>query len=140
MLILERPGTIKNRKFEATDWIKIRTIKSNTTIAGKITLIQDSSIVINKKNEILLTDIAVIYKKRWGFPFLQELFVKAGIPYLVISLINGAIYNDEPIITTDTLIISSSIIAAGIVITPFTSRKFKIDNEKWRVRILDFTE
>jgi hypothetical protein len=140
ILILERPGTIKYFKYEVNDWIKLSTSKPDTTIHGFISLINDSSITIDRVNEVTLKNISTIIRKRWGFNFLQKLFITAGIPYLLISTINGVINNDEPVVPTETLIISGSLIAAAIVVTPLTSRKHKTDNKKWRVKILDFTD
>jgi hypothetical protein len=43
-------------------------------------------------------------------------------------------------IPEETLVISGSMIVFGIALTPLTTRKYKIDKEKWRVLILDFTD
>ena len=140
IFILEKPGTIKNYKYYQNNQIKIKTHSSDTIIKGTITYIRDSSIIIDYANEIYLNDMALIYKKRWGFSFLQTLFFAAGGPYLLISMLNGLINDDSPIIPKETLIISGSLIVAGIALTPLTTRRCKIDNKKWRVKILDFTE
>jgi hypothetical protein len=140
IFVIERPGTIKNYKYYSGDKIKIKTLLNDTLISGIITQVKDSSMVINNSNEIMIGDIAVIYRKPWGFNFLQYLSLMAGISYLGISTINGLINMDEPIVPKETLIISGSIIAFGAVLTPLTTRKYKIDNEKWRTSILDFTD
>jgi hypothetical protein len=140
LLILERPGTIKNFKYEVSDIIKIRTLSSDTLLKGVITFINDSIVVINNIQPVAISDIGKVYRTQWGFTFLQGLFLTAGAPYLLISTVNGIINNDEPIVPNETIIISGSLLAAGAAITPLTTRKFRIDNKKWRLRILDFTE
>jgi len=140
ILILERPGTIKYFKYEVNDRIKLSTSNPDTTIDGFISLINDSSIIIDRVNEFTLTNISTIIRNRWGFNFLQKLFLTAGIPYLLISSINGVINNDEPMVPEETLIISGGLITAAIAVTPLTSRKHKTDNKKWRVKILYFTD
>lgn len=140
IFVLERPGTIKNYKFYRGDNIKIKTISNDTIVSGIITTIYDSSIIINYANEILSKDIAFIYRKPWGFNFLQYLSLVAGIAYLGISTINGVINADDPMIPEETLVISGSMIVFGVALTPLTTRKYKIDKEKWRVLILDFTD
>jgi len=140
IFILERPGSIKNYKFRENDKIQIGLISRDTIIKGIINEINDSSLIVNYANEILLDDIKYLYRKRWGFTLLQGIFFMTGIPYLAISTFNGIINNDSPIVHSETLIISGSLIAAGIAITPLTSRKHKIDNKRWRVKILDFTD
>jgi hypothetical protein len=140
ILVLERPGTVKNLKYYQGDKIKIRTIAADTIISGSINRIFDSSIIINNSNEILIADMAAIYKKRWGYGFLQYLTIFAGVAYLGINSFNGIINDDQPVVPQETLIISGSLIAFGFALTPLTTRKFKIDNEKWRIIILDFTD
>ncbi|MBM3435949.1 MAG: hypothetical protein FJY07_07030 [Bacteroidetes bacterium] len=140
LLILERPGTIKNYKYELNDPVKLKTIVNDSLISGKLTMIDDSTIIINQITPVRLSDIGKVYRTRWGFTFLQGLFITAGVPYLLISTINGIINNDNPLVPKETLIISGSLIAAGAMITPLTGRKFKTDNKRWRMRILDFTE
>jgi hypothetical protein len=57
-----------------------------------------------------------------------------------INTLNGVINDDVPIVPEETLIISGSMIGFGIALTPLTTRRYKIDKEKWRVVILDFTD
>ncbi|MCD4788567.1 MAG: hypothetical protein K8R37_01105 [Bacteroidales bacterium] len=140
IFLLEKPGTIKNYKYRENDHIRIKTISKDTIIAGIINKIGDSIIIINYANEISPDDISIIYRTRWGFALLQGIFFSAGVPYLAISTLNGVINNDSPIVSKETLIISGSLIATGIAITPLTTRKHKIDNTKWRVKILNFTD
>ncbi len=68
-LILERPGTIKNYKYYQNDEIRLKTISTNTIYYGKITAVNDSSIVVGYANEIFLSDITKIYTFQWGFIF-----------------------------------------------------------------------
>lgn len=140
IFLLENPGTINNYKYHENDHIRIKTISKDTIIEGIISKISDSSIIINHANEISPDDISIIYRARWGFTLLQGIFFSVGVPYLAISTLNGVINNDSPIVSKETLIISGSLIATGIAITPLTTRKHNIDNKKWRVKILDFTD
>jgi hypothetical protein len=139
IFVIEKPGTIKNFKFSSGSKIKIKT-SADTVISGIISVISDSSIIINNENEILIGDITAMYRKQWGFNFLQYLSIVAGLAYLGISTINGVINSDVPIVPQETLIISGSMIGFGIALTPLTTRRYKIDKVKWRVVILDFTD
>ncbi len=139
IFLLERPGSIKNYKYYVNSPIRLKIISPDTIISGKINKIGDTSIIINYANEIHVKNIACIYTKQWGFSFLQKLFLLTGIPYLALSTINGTVNNDTPIVAKETLIISGSLIVAGIALSPLARRKHKIDNKRWRVKILDFT-
>lgn len=72
IFVLEKPGTIKNYKFELNDHIKLRTLSTDTTLSGRINSISDSSLIVNYSNEVRINDIATIYRKRWGFGILQK--------------------------------------------------------------------
>jgi len=139
IFVLEKPGRIRNFKFYANDYIKIRTILTDTTIKGQISRVTDSSLIINLTNEIMVSDISKIYTDRWGYKLLQGVFLTSGLIYLSISTINGVINSDHPVVPKETLIISGSLVAAGILLSPLTKRVHKIDNKNWRVIILDFT-
>lgn len=138
ILIIERPGTIKNYKYFQGNEIKLRTISNDTVVSGALSLIQDSTVIINNNFELEIDNISTVYRKRWGFSFLQYLSIFGGLAYASINTINGLINNDSPVVPGETLIISGSMVAFGIVLTPLTTRKIKMDNGKWRILILDF--
>ena len=138
ILVVEKPGTVSNFKYYEGDKIRLRTIAADTLISGTITTIGTSSIIIDKSIEIEITDIKSLYRKRWGYSFLQYLSIFAGLSYVAINTLNGIINNDAPIVPTETLIISGSMVAFGIALTPLTTRKIRTGKEKWRVIILDF--
>jgi hypothetical protein len=140
ILIVERPGTIKNYKYYTGDEIKLKTISTDATVSGTIIDISDSSLIINHQYEIMVSDITTIYRNKWGFRFLQYISLIGGMFYLGINTLNGVINSDVPIVPQETLIISGSMIGFGIALTPLTTRRYKIDKVKWRVVILDFTD
>jgi hypothetical protein len=140
IFVVEQPGTTKNYKYYMGDEIKLKTISTGTIYSGTITDISDSSLIINHHYEIMINDITTIYRTKWGFRFLQYISLIGGMFYLGINTLNGVINSDDPIVPEETLIISGSMIGFGIVLTPLTTRRYKIDKEKWRVVILDFTD
>ncbi|OQX80805.1 MAG: hypothetical protein B6D61_01560 [Bacteroidetes bacterium 4484_249] len=138
IFLLERPGSIKNYKYYVNSPIRLKIISPDTLISGEISRINDTSIIVNFANEIALKNISCIYTKRWGVSFLQKIFLFTGIPYLALSVVNGAINNDNTVVSKNTFIISGCLIGAGIALMPLTKRKHKIDNKKWRLKILNF--
>lgn len=140
IFLLEKPGTVNNKKYYSGDAIKIKTIHPDTILSGKITGINDSSIIVGYANEVFIGNINYIVRGRWGFSLLQKVFLSAGFAYVVIATFNGLINNDKPIVDEQTLIISGSLLVAGVILTPITTRKHKIDSKHWRVKILDFSK
>jgi len=138
IFLLERPGTVKNYKYFVNDFVKVRTILTDTVFSGNITAIRESSIVIAYANEVFIKDIAIFYKERKGLGFLQRLFLTAGGAYLFLLTINGVISSDTGEINKIPFIVAGSLIVAGIAIIPIKTRKIKLEDKKWRVKILKF--
>lgn len=138
IFLLEKPGTINNKKYYVGNHIKIKTIAKDTIISGVINKIYDSALIVDYNSEIRLSDIKMIYTKRWGFNLLQRIFQVSGFSYLGLSTINGLINNDQPIVPEETLIISGGLIAAGFAMVPLANKRHKIDNKNWRVKVLVF--
>jgi len=112
---------------------------TDSILAGTITKITDTSLIINRVSEVHVKNIYKVHRSRWGYSLLQSLFLSSGLLYVSINTVNGVINNDSPVVPKETLIISGSLVGAGLLLTPLTKQRHKIDNESWRVTILDFT-
>ncbi|MCB2219907.1 MAG: hypothetical protein KQI35_05880 [Bacteroidetes bacterium] len=140
ILVLEKPGTTHNYKYYADQHLHLQLKKGAFDIGGAIGKISDSSIIFSNGLEVLLNDIGIIYRNRWGFRFLNRVLLTAGIAYLSISTLNGLINADQPVVPSETLIISGSLIASGLLLKPLITRKYKLEDQKWRLVILDFSD
>jgi hypothetical protein len=140
ILVLERPGTIKNYKYYQHDEIRLKTSSTQVIYQGKITAINDSSIVVNYANEIFIDDMAKIYTFQWGFDFLRRLGFSAGALFLAVSLTNGGLNGFDSNGATEMVLGSVGIMAFSAAMIPLKWRGHKIDNTKWRVKILDFNK
>lgn len=139
IFVLEKSSSGKNMKMVAGDRIKLLTISTQMKVQGIISKITDSSLVINKANEVLFLDIAQVSTDRWGVRFLQSIFLASGLLYVSISALNGIVNNDDPLVAQETLVISGSLVAAALLLTPLTTRTHNIEKRKWKIKILDFT-
>ncbi len=140
ILVLEKPGTARNFKYNVSDRIRIKLTSADTILSGKITAIIDSSLIINNAYPVDLKDVTVVYRSMWGTSLLQKAALIAGVGYLGISALNGLINNDSPVVPKETLVIGGSLTAAGLALIPFTKRRFRMDQGKWRLLILDFSK
>ena len=119
---------------------QIKTADSTEKIEGAIYKITDSSLIVNYGTEVMLKDISTVYRKRWGFNFLQKICLVSGALYISLSALNGIINSDDPLIPDETLKISGGLLIAGILLTPLTTRAHHISPTKWKIKILDFTD
>jgi len=139
IFLIERPGTVKNYKFHEGDNIHIgvKNYPPVSNIEGILTQIMDSSIIIDDTYLIPIEDITAVYKERfWPTLAVPVMFI-AGIGYLGLEAFNRAINKDAPVITKETAIISSSLVAGGFALIPLKVRKLNV-GEKWRVKSLIF--
>lgn len=138
IFLLEKSGTGNNSKYYIGDFVKFESGSGDDIVKGKITHIRDSSIVIAHASEFFIKDIDVFYRKRWGFGFLHQLFLKGGAAYLFLLTINGVISSDSGEINEVPFIVAGSLIVAGIAIIPLKSRKIDLKKSNWQLKILKF--
>lgn len=136
IVLLEKPGTVKNFKFYKGSIIKVSMMEGDSIIEGEITGIQDSGFILNNQLYLRPHDIHELYKPRKFFSFTRSLFLTAGISYFALDITNRTLNTDKPFIHEETLIISSSLILAGIGSELMKYRVCRIDNFRWRIRIL----
>ncbi len=135
-LVLEKAGTVKNFKYRINNRIIFEV--GGMTVAGKITDIRDSSIVINSTAEFFIHEIdAVTRESRLLRNISNLLFIRAGAAYFLVVGINRTINHEYPVIDESTITISAAMIAAGVALKPFIRRHFEL-GQKWRLKILNF--
>lgn len=132
VLMLQKKNKNKNAYYKAGDEIAFRTNDSNEKIKGRIVNFQDSTVVFDGF-EVRLADILSVYidhKTKWWLRYkIEQLCFIAGGGYLLLYLINGG----EP--DKETLIISGSLIGAGLAARVLIGHRIKIGG-RTKLRIL----
>ncbi len=136
VLLLEKPGTINNIKFRAGNRIEIKT-KNGERISGVINQIRDTAIIVNY-NLVMISEIKNIYTRRTMISAFSHLGIKGGLGYVAIDGFNNLINNEDPVFRNSTLKTGGIMFAAGILLKSISNRKRHIDNEKWRLKVLNF--
>ncbi len=138
-LIIERPGTIKNFKFQEGDFMHIEVISNNVLyqVRGELSLITQSSIIINGSDEYKLFQIKAIYRERLLVRIVHTSALTAGSGYIFLDCLNRGINRESPLVEKSTVVIGGSIIAGGVALMPFLEHKYKIGN-RWRVKTIIF--
>jgi hypothetical protein len=136
-LVLQKRGVVKNIKYQAGDVITLKVVRGDFVYSGNISHIRDSSIVLNSLNEIFLNEITTVYRPRKFVRFMSKVLFYAGFGYVGLEGVNGAINNDSPMISKSTIISGSVMVGTGLLLKPFKTRKFDIQ-EKYVLKVLDF--
>lgn len=134
MLVVERPGTVKNYIFEAGQYISLKT-KSGEKISGPINIIRDSSLVVDFVHELNVSDIDIVYNSRQLLSIFGTAFIGGSIMYVGLDAINGGM-RGKKLIEDSGFLTASAILTTGIIMRVFSKKKMHIDNEKWRIKIL----
>jgi hypothetical protein len=137
VFMVEKPGTINNLKYRCGERMDLKT-KSGERISGIINQIRDTAIVVNYlmvKND----NIAIIYTRRVINSMFSAAGIFGGIGYVGIDGLNNLINNESPIIRKSVVKTGGIMLGAGLLLKLFSMRKRHINNEDWRIKVLDFT-
>ena len=138
ILLLERPGTVKNYKYNTGDDITFTRYGDPASISGPISRITDSTIVVDYLHQIKIKDIEKVYRTRWGWQLLHRLSALAGGGYFVISTANNLINRTFPIVGKDVFLVSGTSLAIVLLTEPLKIKTCKM-NKGWRLRVLNFS-
>jgi hypothetical protein len=140
ILVLEKAGGKRSYLYGEGDKIEL-TLENGLLLKGKISFIDDSLLRVGKGAYFRLSQINTITRFCRGFYQMFNLFfLKTGVPYLAIVSINRSINKEYPVVDQTTLIISGSLLTAGLVSAIFIKKKYKVDNYNWRLKLLDYTD
>lgn len=134
MMLVERPGTVRNYIFEAGDFISLKTINGEK-ISGPINIIHDSSLVVDFTHELELNEIDMVYQPRYLINIFGSAFIGGSLLYLTLDGINGGMKNKN-LIEDPGFLTSTGLLASGVVMKLLSKKKMRIDNKKWRIKIL----
>jgi hypothetical protein len=136
-LMVEKIGTSRKYFYHAGDYLKIRILKQDTLLRGKLWSIHDSMISISELRplDVRLGDINSVYK-RFAFPnkFGKYLCVGGAGIFAIIAF--NHLINNEQVFTKDMYILSGSMIGAGLISISLSEKRCRTD-KRWKVKVLD---
>ena len=136
LVVEKRHANVKNLKYKVGDRISLKTNK-NEIIDGYINKMNDSTIAINYIS-INLNEIHTIYTERKLVLIFSEIGTKAGAAFVIVDTFNNLTNNDGPIVNPRALKTGGLMIGAGLILHPFIHKKHEINENKWRVRVLQY--
>ncbi|MFZ4401591.1 MAG: hypothetical protein ACOYO1_16290 [Bacteroidales bacterium] len=137
VFMIEKPGTVNNLKYRIGDRIDLKTINAER-ISGLISQIRDTAIIVNYEM-IMNKDISVVYIRKVLFSMFSSAGLLSGTGYVSIDGINNLLNDERPVIRNSVLKTAGFMFAAGAVLRLFSKRRLHINNEDWRIKVLDFT-
>ncbi|MBN3036408.1 MAG: hypothetical protein JW861_12550 [Bacteroidales bacterium] len=132
MLLVQRSDLAKRFIYREGEMIRLMVI-DGTRVSGEIKGIGDSTMHISDYGEVPYSRISMVCRRSRGFSLLSEVFLKAGIPYFLISTLNRGINNDQPVVPEETIWISSGLTVTGLLFCPLSVRKFRVEGGRWKL-------
>jgi len=131
MLVVEKPGTVKNYIYRAGDHIILKTIEG-IKISGPINIIRrDSTFVVDFVHELSLKDVEMVYEPRVLLNLGGTALIGGSALYLGLDLINhGGIKINQ------SFWVSIGVAATGVIMLVFSKKKMRIEEGKWRIKVL----
>jgi hypothetical protein len=123
--------------YHKDDLIKIRMIKPDTVISGKIVAIDDSSFIVRGWRDIVvpLSSVTIVYRTRYLPDKYSKFSAVAGIALFGIITINHLI-NNEQVFTRDLFLISGSFLAVSGILKLLKDQRCKT-KKGWSLKVLE---
>lgn len=137
-LTLTKPGFNNRIRYQTGDVVGFKLKSDNKKYKGPIAFVTDSMVGINDSVMIMLSDVKVFYdyEKGAGARFGSRLLLSAGLVYGVVVLVNGSLANSGDLQSSTNAIVIGSLIGGGLILIPFSHRKFKINKNRW-LKVMD---
>ena len=135
-LVVKNTTKYRNYKYFTGDVLMFKTKNDSISRAGQITSFADSSLVVNYSRIVYLNDFEFIYRKRFFFGFFSHAFRYFGATYFGLTGLNRTINKDYPIYDKNSILISTSTFATGLILNYFSNKRLKIQ-DNYKLEILD---
>jgi hypothetical protein len=136
ILILENMKTLKNIKYYQGSDIKFSLKTVDLRISDQILDMTDTSLILANYGELKFSEIGSIIREQWFINVLSGFSMLAGVAYFGIDSFNRLINEEWPMVDSQTLAISTGLVAFGFMLIPFRYKKIHI-GEPWKLRVID---
>lgn len=137
VLLLQKPGKTNWFMYNIGDQISVRMGEPEFVVSGKITMIDDSSCMLNYNNPFQLSKVKEVTRTRHFLNGAWRTFYAATVVYFGGSILNRSINNESPVIDNTVPIVCGSLAVLGTTAFLFRNHHCKI-KDGWKLKVLDF--
>jgi hypothetical protein len=133
-------GNMKRIRFRMNDKIIFQEKERRTLYAGIITEITDSSFTFEKKQIVLIKDVAciVIDKSNFVTRGIPEFLMAFGGGFIVLDSFNNLVNGGSPVIKKDAVIEGIAFAASGWLFLRFAKKKYRV-GQRCVLKVIDVT-
>ena len=139
ILVVENVISQKNFKYYQGSEMMFELSGCKGRISDNIFEMTDSTVIFEAFGEVKMSNISGIYRENWLVQTLRGLSLIGGTAYFGIDTFNRLINHDDPVVLTETLLISGGMVAFSFALIPFRYRKINTDG-KWKLKSIDMDE
>ncbi|MCU0370584.1 MAG: hypothetical protein MUC31_04140 [Bacteroidales bacterium] len=136
LLLVENIKTSKNYKYYQGEDIIMKFQGGEGRVTDRILDMTDSTVIFDMMGQVGFSEISGIYRVNWMIEILRGLSLLGGAAYFGIDSFNRLINHDDPVILTETMLISGGLVAFSFALMPFKYRKIN-GGKHWRLRTID---
>jgi hypothetical protein len=133
LTISKKTGGIEKR-LAAGDFVKLKTIH-DSVYKGQITVFDANKLIIDSV-DITLSEIQWVKTYNMGWGAVGKKVMAAGVLYMLVAGVSGAIQGYEPIYNENDFIITGSFLVGGGIFLALSQRKFKMS--KYEIDFISF--
>jgi len=136
-LMFEKIGTLKKYYYHTGDPIRLRALKQDTLLKGRVWAISDSMVSVTgmRPVDLRLNEINTFYQ-RFYFPRKLSRYLIPGSLGIFSIIVVDHLLNHEQVFTSDLFIISGSVLGGGLLTFSLSQKKHRI-GYRWKVKVLD---
>ena len=139
ILVVENVISQKNFKYYQGSEMMFELSGCKGRISDNIFEMTDSTVIFEAFGEVKMSNISGIYRENWLVQTLRGFSLIGGAAYFGIDTFNRLINHDDPVVLTETLLISGGMVAFSFALIPFRYRKINTDG-KWKLKSIDMDE
>jgi hypothetical protein len=136
ILVLENIHTMKNFKYYEGQKIVLKVAGERGKVYDRIAGLEEGSVILEYYGEVGFDQIGAICRENWLVRITQSLSFIGGTGYLALDSFNRLINKEGPVLQTETLIISGSMIAFSAALIPFQYRIIRL-GDKWKLKMIE---
>ncbi len=134
IIVLRHKNKVKSVKLYVNNIVKIKT--NDAEFFGRITMITDYSVILNKQIELETEDIKQIAIPRNLALQAKTIIPLAGVAYVGLDAGNRAMNDEKPVFDKSTVMIGSGMVLSHFLFRPLSFKKIRL-GKKWKMEIIN---
>ncbi len=137
VIVVGKPGKKKRLEYVVGNEISFRIVPEKVYVTGKISIINDTSFVVNGDNiSFNRLDMIVDYSRGEGKKNIAVYYMLNAVSVLVIDFLNNTFNLNRAGFTKEGFYVAGVIAATGLVIGSLKMKRYRLNNRRY-IRVIE---